>query len=95
MRPRSEYPATRGLDHHVHRPPRLGSRRSLNLRIGIRLHRQQSGRGRAGSVAARQWQRDREARPEAFDLDGYLVAQLEATEPDNLTRVQRFVSYFV
>jgi len=24
------------VENHVHRPPRLGSRRSLNLRIGIR-----------------------------------------------------------
>ena len=24
------------MENHVHRPPRLGSRRSLNLRIGIR-----------------------------------------------------------
>jgi hypothetical protein len=23
------------VENHVHRPPRLGSRRSLNLRIGI------------------------------------------------------------
>src|SRR5262249_38508644 len=30
------------VENHVHRPPRLGSRRSLNLRIGIRYVRSAS-----------------------------------------------------
>src|SRR6266699_4046725 len=33
---RLEYAHRSAVENHVHRPPRLGSRRSLNLRIGIR-----------------------------------------------------------
>src|SRR5947209_17317817 len=44
---RLEHAHRSAVENHVHRPPRLGSRRSLNLRIGIsrarprrpRLHR--------------------------------------------------------
>jgi hypothetical protein len=32
---RLEHAHRSGVENHVHRPPRLGSRRSLNLRIGI------------------------------------------------------------
>src|SRR5262249_11117902 len=34
---RLEHAHRSAVENHVHRPPRLGSRRSLNLRIGIRL----------------------------------------------------------
>src|SRR5215813_2266038 len=33
---RLEHAHRSAVENHVHRPPRLGSRRSLNLRIGIR-----------------------------------------------------------
>src|SRR5262245_8310754 len=33
---RLEHSHRSAVENHVHRPPRLGSRRSLNLRIGIR-----------------------------------------------------------
>src|SRR5262245_42444200 len=34
---RLEHAHRSAVENHVHRPPRLGSRRSLNLRIGISL----------------------------------------------------------
>src|SRR5262245_5554549 len=39
---RLEHPHRSAVENHVHRPPRLGSRRSLNLRIGIILMRFES-----------------------------------------------------
>src|SRR4029077_16889352 len=37
---RLEHAHRSAVENHVHRPPRLGSRRSLNLRIGISPRRQ-------------------------------------------------------
>src|SRR5262249_6685147 len=38
---RLEHPHRSAVENHVHRPPRLGSRRSLNLRIGIKRARKE------------------------------------------------------
>ena len=40
---RLEHAHRSAVENHVHRPPRLGSRRSLNLRIGIKGALQMSG----------------------------------------------------
>src|SRR5215813_12025267 len=40
---RLEHAHRSAVENHVHRPPRLGSRRSLNLRIGINLTFCESG----------------------------------------------------
>jgi hypothetical protein len=38
------------VENHVHRAPRLGSRRSLNLRIGISRSNVYAARGRSSAA---------------------------------------------
>src|SRR5438552_4197997 len=47
---RLEHAHRSAVENHVHRPPRLGSRRSLNLRIGITRRSVSAGRNRGPLV---------------------------------------------
>ena len=65
-----EHPHRSALENHVHRTPRMGRRRSLNLRIGIRLHFHQKNEHR--KIALRNSRRTaaRERKGAAFSPAG-------------------------
>src|SRR6185503_15682921 len=80
---RLEHAHRSAVENHVHRPPRLGSRRSLNLRIGIRparIDRAQPS-GNYGDRQGDYWtgQRGRTRRREAVCLS--IEADIKVSRP--------------